>query len=134
MSVSGRISLDVLFHDTDGTAALRVVSFEASKEYTSGKVASLTGTVGTAAVTVAVSPVAYKNAAGNAVSFSTIDRIAFSSSQHCICSDGAGAAIASADNELSITSSAIASSTATITITPQYQSGSCGYTLILYGT
>ena len=133
MSVSGRVGIDVLFHDTDGTAALRVVSFEASNEYADGKVALLTGTVGTAAVTVSLSPTTYKNAAGDAVAFTEVDRFAFSSSKHCICSDGHGAALVSGDNELSITSSAISSGTATITITPQYGTGTCGYTLILYG-
>lgn len=50
MAIDGRINVDVLFHDTDGTTSLKVVSLEDSTAYTTGKVAIVSGTVGTTAV------------------------------------------------------------------------------------
>jgi hypothetical protein len=44
MAIDGRINVDVLFHDTDGTTSLKVVSLEDSTAYTTGKVAIVTGT------------------------------------------------------------------------------------------
>jgi hypothetical protein len=65
MSVEGRISVDVLFHDTDGTNAINVVSLRDSREYATGKVAVITGTAGTAAVNLneyGITP--YRDASG----------------------------------------------------------------------
>jgi hypothetical protein len=44
MAIDGRINVDVLFHDTDGTTSLKVVSLEDSTAYTTGQVAIVTGT------------------------------------------------------------------------------------------
>jgi len=79
MAIDGRITVDVLFHNTDGTASLKVVSLEDSTEYTTGKVAIVTGTCGTTAVTAAsVSPSTYRDASGSIVSFTEVTRAAFS--------------------------------------------------------
>jgi hypothetical protein len=83
MSVNGRISVDVVFHDTDGTNAINVVSLQKSDSYPAGSVQYLSGTAGTAAfsfgegVFSGVGGTTYRNAAGQEVS-STANRIAFS--------------------------------------------------------
>ena len=74
MSIEGRINVDVLFHDKDGTASLKVVSLQDSQAYTSGKVAIVSGTCGTTAVTIQVAPTAYRDASGAFVSFFEIER------------------------------------------------------------
>lgn len=73
MSIEGRINIDALFHDKDGTASLKVVSLESSNAYTSGKVAMITGTCGTSAVTIQLAPTTYRDASGAAVSFTEIN-------------------------------------------------------------
>jgi hypothetical protein len=78
MSVEGRISVDVVFHDTDGTNAINVLTLQDSQEYTTGKVAVITGTAGTAQVTFnefGITP--YRDASGSEVELSAITRIAF---------------------------------------------------------
>jgi hypothetical protein len=80
MAINGRINVDVLFHDTDGTASLKVVSLEDSTEYTSGKVAIVTGTCGTTQVAITLNPSEYRDASGDLVSFvspALPDRVAF---------------------------------------------------------
>lgn len=77
MSIDGRINVDCLFHDKDGTASLKVVSLQESTAYTTGKVAIITGTVGTAQTTISVAGV-YKNAAGDAVTIGESERVMFS--------------------------------------------------------
>lgn len=78
MALDGRINVDVLFHDTDGTTSLKVVSLEDSTAYTTGKVAILSGTVATNEVTIYTSGVTdYKSASGDAVTIGNIQRIAF---------------------------------------------------------
>lgn len=76
MSIEGRINVDVLFHDTDGTASLKVVSLQSSNAYTSGRVAVVTGTVGTAQTTISVNDV-YKDASGSPVTISDSERVFF---------------------------------------------------------
>jgi hypothetical protein len=83
MSVEGRISVDVVFHDTDGTNAINVLTLQKSDAYPSGIVQYLSGTAGTAAFTFGeggfqgVGGTTYRNAAGQEVS-SNARRIAFS--------------------------------------------------------
>jgi hypothetical protein len=78
MPLNGRINVDVLFHDTAGTTSLKVVSLEGSTEYTTGKVAIVTGTAGTAATTVAATlSLPYRDASGSLVTFSDVRRVAF---------------------------------------------------------
>ncbi len=76
MSIDGRINIDALFHDKDGTASLKVVSLQSTDSYTSGNVAIVTGTVGTAQTTISVAGV-YKDAAGNPVTISDSERVLF---------------------------------------------------------
>lgn len=75
MSIDGRINVDVLFHDTEGTASLKVVSMTTSQPVTSGKVAHVTGTCGTSAVTIQLAPSTYRDASGQPVSFAEISSV-----------------------------------------------------------
>ena len=83
MSVEGRISVDVVFHDTDGTNAINVLTLQKSDAYPSGIVQYLSGTAGTAAFSFneggfqGVGGTTYRNAAGQEVS-SDAKRVAFS--------------------------------------------------------
>lgn len=79
MSINGRINVDVLFHDTDGTASLKVVSLQDSQPYTSGTVAFASGTCGTNAVGIALGPSTYRSAGGGLVTLSP-QRVAFRAS------------------------------------------------------
>jgi hypothetical protein len=81
MAIDGRINVDVLFHDTDGTTSLKVVSLEDSTAYTTGKVAIVTGTVGTTEVSVSISPGTYRDASGAIVNFTSVSRFAFARRQ-----------------------------------------------------
>jgi hypothetical protein len=63
-----------------------VVSLERSKEYATGKVAIVSGTAGTAAVTVSIAPSTYKDAAGLAVSVTAARQFVFlASGAPCRC-------------------------------------------------
>jgi len=132
MAITGRINVDVLFHDTDGTTSLKVVSLDDSTEYTTGKVAIVTGTCGTTAVTVATAPSVYKDASGTAVSFSTIERVAFSSPTlaYLDCGQRGQAgdnAVAARNGKASVVD--------TPAITFVYTTaGTASYTLVIYGT
>jgi len=77
MATNGSINVSALFHDTDGTTAINVVSLKSSTEYTTGKVAIITGTAGTAQTNIALGGV-YKNAAGEAVTIGQIQKVLYS--------------------------------------------------------
>jgi hypothetical protein len=136
MAINGRINVDVLFHDTDGTTSLKVVSLEGATEYTTGKVAIVTGTVGTSVVALFTSDGqgianAYKTASGQAVGAISVSRIALRAS-------GNGAILEDADigvlklfsksNELAVGSNQGG-------FAEIYSlNGTASYTVVLYGT
>ena len=68
MSIEGRINVDVLFHDKDGTASLKVVGLKDSDAYTNGRVAIMSGTCNTTGVTLLFDPTTYRDASGQLVS------------------------------------------------------------------
>jgi hypothetical protein len=76
MSIEGRINVDVLFHDKDGTASLKVVSLQDSRAYTTGKVAVITGTLGTATAQITHGGV-FRGADGEYVSIQSVDYAVF---------------------------------------------------------
>jgi hypothetical protein len=82
MSLDGRFTVDVLFHDLDGTTALNVLSLESSDAATAGKVALVTGTIGTATVIFSRAPIPYTAAEGTAVSFTLVERVAMRGNPH----------------------------------------------------
>ena len=99
MSINGRISIDAIFHDKDGTASFKVVSLNDSREYTTGKVAIISGTVGTTEVTFTTyddgeSPTStYRDASGELVSLTAITKVALKATtqtRHLVFVDSTG--------------------------------------------
>jgi hypothetical protein len=133
MAVNGRINVDVLFHDTDGTTSLKVVSLEGSTELTTGQVAIVTGTVGTASVTIDGTNLSYRNAAGEPVVFGSYSRVVFESSRDCVVNDQN-----EDDNRCrsngKVAMSDFVQSSLLIQIRPAYTAGTASYTLVMYGT
>jgi hypothetical protein len=81
MSVEGRISVDVVFHDTDGTNAINVVSLQSSTQYTTGKVAVITRTVSSGTITLDWAD--YRDAQGQPVSIGNPTRLSLKHSGLC---------------------------------------------------
>jgi hypothetical protein len=134
MAINGRINVDVLFHDTDGTTSLKVVSLEDSTEYTSGQVAIVTGTCGTAAVAISIQPSAYKDASGNLVSFNSVERVVFLSSRNCLVEEtDTQSQVARSLGRVSV-GDCSPSTQQNFNVAPQYSAGTASYTLVLYGT
>ena len=137
MSLEGRINVDVLFHDKDGTASLKVTSLQNSLGYTSGKMAVITGTAGTAAVqiqTYFANPT-YRDASGELVQFQEVNRVVFSwsgSSMRTLTDAEYGSAtLRSRQRFIALTDIA-----GTDQFAPVISSGSGTgtYTILLYGT
>ena len=76
MSIDGRISIDAIFHDTDGTASINVLSLASSTEYTTGKVLIVTGTAGTAGRLITYAD--YRDASGGLLLLGNPAHLAFS--------------------------------------------------------
>ena len=132
MAIDGRINVDVLFHDTDGTTALKVVSLEDSTAYTTGKVAIVTGTVGTAALSISVAPSTYRDASGALVSLGSVERVAFAATPEAIIDAtqrhfGDNNQIISRNGKVSIVDTPAVPSVYTT-------AGTASYTLVIYGT
>jgi hypothetical protein len=131
-NVSGTISVNVEFLDTttsSGVQSMKTVTLRNAKEYTTGNVAIVTGTVGTATIQVNPANLGYKNSTGNAVQFTSVHRIAFVSTgdrTKCFFDD------------LSIESSnglaAICNGIDGEIINIETRSGTASYTIVLYGT
>ena len=133
MSIEGRINIDVLFHDKDGTASLKVVSLQDSRAYTTGKVAIVSGTVGTSAVTIQVAPTAYRDASGALVSFFEIQRYVIRSGPAALIVNNPTVTVD--PNSLSIVSSSHGDfDDATQQPTVRTPTGTSSYTIAMYGT
>jgi len=79
MSIDGRISIDAIFHDTDGTASVSVVALNESQEFSSGVVAVMTRTASGVQQSLPVSPTTYRNAAGNLVELVNLSHVVLKS-------------------------------------------------------
>jgi len=136
-NVSGTISVNVEFRDTttsSGVQSLKTITLREATEYTTGKVAIVTGTVGTASATISFNSTAYKNAAGSAVSFSQVQRLAFSASPLAFLDvsaalGGGDAVLVSRQNEATLVDARESGSAIVYTT-----AGAASYTLVLYGT
>jgi hypothetical protein len=131
VSIRGRIAVDVQFADddaSDGAKSLKTITLQDATEYTEGKVAVATGTVGTAGVTFLPSGLAYRDAAGQTVSM-TLTRLAMQSPT--LCRVSAGALTGWSLNGQPVVANVTASPT-TVSLTTT--AGTASYTLVLYGT
>ena len=136
-NVSGTISVNVEFRDTTtstGVQSLKTVTLREATDYTTGKVAIITGTAGTAAATIVFNSTAYKNAAGSAVSFSQVQRLAFSASPLCFldaaaANGGGDNVLVSKQNEATLIDARDGGQVLVYTT-----AGTASYTLVFYGT
>ena len=139
MSIEGSINVSALFHDRDGTTSVKVVSLRSSNEYTTGKVAIVTGTVGTAAATLfdTSAAVPYRDASGTLVQFGNVSQALFSwsgtSKRYCEFQAFEGQKVVLASESGSVSASRIDGSASNeMAITAGGGTGT--YTIVLYGT
>lgn len=141
--VRGRIAVDVQFTDSTtsaGVQSLKTLTLQDATEYTSanGKVAIITGTCGTANVTVATSPSTFRDASGAIVDFDTddgiIQRFAFSATGSlALCENQAGARTFSTGGRVSVNDAGDMQAGEVFAIRT-YTSGTAAWTLVIYGT
>lgn len=135
MSIEGRINVDVLFHDKDGTASLKVTSLQDSQAYASGKVAIVSGTCGTSAVTIQVAPTAFKDASGAFVSFFEIQRFVVKSGPSRLLLTNPTTSVDA--NSVSVVSNAMGDfddPEQLPTVRTGAGAGTSSYTIVMYGT
>lgn len=135
MSVSGKFSVDVHFINkasAEGSNSVKTLFMQDIGEYSAGKVAIVSGTLGTATATVAIAPCAYLDAAGSAVSFSTVMRVAVQATRTIVVKNTADMAVISGDTLASISDAQNTSSP--LQLHPKYASGTAAYTILIYGT
>lgn len=134
MSIEGRMAVDVSFSDSasgTGMQSLKRLALTSTDAYSSGKVAIVAGTCGTAAVAVAVAPSSYKDADGSAVSFASVSRFAFAASAAAVCSEAAGAGVAITGGNRVAISDGRSGGTSGFNVSAY--SGTASYTLVIYG-
>jgi hypothetical protein len=139
MSVRGTIAVDVAFTDSTATAggtSLNTITLRDATEYTTGKVAIVSGTVGTAVIQI--DPYAfedlYRDASGNAATFPNgLSRIAFHASRKARMVEGADECIVISDNTIAVSEMADSASSG-IAIRVVGTAGTASYTLVMYGT
>lgn len=132
MSVTGRIAVDVQFADATtaaGVQSLKTITLQDAAEYTSGKVAVVTGTVGVSSVSIDVGNLTYRNASGALVSFSAVTRAVLKSSAAATLSQSGSTLLYSSGG---VGVSDLASLSGTLTVASP--GPTAAYTLILYGT
>ncbi len=142
MSIEGRIAVDVNFADSaagGGSQSLKKIALTDTTPYTSGRVAVVTGTVGSASVSVQTSPSTYLDASGAAVDFDTdegfIRRIAFQAVGTRCKLDYQGGDLAYSSGAVSVIDTlGVVTGGDVLTIARDTTAGTASYTLVIYGT
>lgn len=135
MSISGKFSIDVHFIDKTadvGSSSTKTLFIQDVGDYSTGKVAIISGTVGTAVETISISPSPYIDSSGAAVSFGSVSRVAVIATRAIVVKNDADMAVIS-DSTLASVSDA-QNTTAPLQLHPTYASGTAEYTLLIYGT
>jgi hypothetical protein len=140
MSIRGRFGIDVQFTDSttgDGVQSLKTLTLQHATEYDFGKVAIVSGTCGTAVVTVPLSPTTYRDSAGNLVSFASVSRVAFAADgPKLVACDGIGGCgvndwtLYSRAGQIAV-SEAVETSEFSINVFDT--AGTANFTLVMYG-
>jgi hypothetical protein len=131
MSVSGRVNVGVVFHDVDGDSAIKIVSLDDARAYSTGKVASVSGTCGTSTVSVVLDDLGYSNAGGDLVTLTDVTDVFFTASSDCVLTaTGASASLWATGNQVSASAMPVAPTGFTVASA----SGTASYTIVLYGT
>ena len=132
MSIDGRINVDCLFHDRTGTARMKVLSLRSATPYTAGEVVFVTGSAGTAGVSINFGN--YRNASGSLVSLNSPLRLAFawSGSSRRTLNDGGDEAwkLISSNGEIAVTQMADSEPVPMLTA----GAGTGTYMIIMWGT
>lgn len=139
--MKGRFAIDVQFTDTTtatGVQSLKSITLQGATEYDFGKVAVVSGTCGTATVTVPVAPTSYRNSAGDVVSFASVSRVAFSATgANLVACDGSGGCgiedwtIYSRAGQIAVSESL---ETVAFSVNVYGTTGTAAYTLVMYGS
>jgi hypothetical protein len=131
MSVTGRVNVGVVFHDTDGDSSIKVVSLDDARAYTTGKVASVSGTCGTSAVSISLGSLGYRDASGALVTLTSVTDVFFSATADSVLTaTGASASLWATGNRVSATALPVAPSGLTVAS----RTGTASYTIVLHGT
>lgn len=126
MSIDGSFGVNVVFHDREGSR-IKVVQLADHQNYTTGKVAIVTGTVSPEG-SVPISLTTYKNAAGQTATFLT-RRVAFQCTRDSYFNDGTGyGALRSNNNRVSV-----GDVENTGEVAPLFTSGTAAWTVVLWG-
>lgn len=139
-TLKGRIAVDVQFADSTTASAvqsLKTLSLQDATEYTSGKIAVVSGTCGTSSVNISFSPTTYRDADGAIVSLSTVSRIAFAARGNAIarCADwNVDAAIYSQSGRVAVTDVVVNPGGTTFSVNVDATSGTASFTLVMYGS
>lgn len=133
MAVSGTINVSMSFVDTatsSGVQSEKKVSLSSADVYTSGKVAVVTGTVGTTVQNIDLSSLGYRDAAGNEVAMSLVDQAGFVSDNEAFLQFvDIDIKVHSTDNHMAVTCVHNTDDTVNVYTT----SGTSSYTLLLFG-
>ncbi len=133
MSIDGRFNVSALFHDLDGSIGVKVLSLESSDAATAGKIALVTGTVGTATVTISRQPAPYTAADGSAVSFSLVERVALRASPHVELTTSTAKTYFASGNRVGVYEMTGTERMHT-TFSLRTTTGTASYSLMIYGT
>lgn len=131
----GTIAIDVQFVERAagvGVSAIKTIALQDIGEHLTGKVAIVSGTCGTAVTQIGVSPSTYKNVDGDAVSFATIERVAFSADRRIALKNQASMSLISGSTLASISDAQ--GDTGPLELHPEYTSGTASYVIVIYGT
>lgn len=133
MAVSGTINVSMSFVDTatsSGVQSEKKASLSSADVYTSGKVAVVTGTVGTAVQNIDLTSLGYRDAAGNEVAISLVDQAGFVSENEAFLQFvDIDIKVHSTDNHMAVTCVHNTDDTVRVYTT----SGTSSYTLLLFG-
>jgi len=134
MAVSGTVNVSASFVDTDestGVVSEKKVARASANTASGGKVAIVTGTCGTASVSVDLSSLGYRDAAGEEVSLSLVSRVAFQATPGAIMAFSPSAeSVKSLSNQVSIMSVQNTDQTINVNAT----AGTSSYSMLLYGS
>lgn len=139
--IRGRFGVDVQFTDSTiagGSQSLKTLTLQGASEYDFGKVALVSGTCGTAVVSVPVAPTTYRDSGGNVISFASVSRVAFSATgANLVACDGSGGCgiedwtIYSRAGQVAVSE---ALETVAFSVNVYGTTGTAAYTLVMYGS
>lgn len=134
MSLDGNVSVVFDFNETSsasGVDSLKKVRLASNESYTAGKIAVVSGTISTTVQNVDLTSLTYRDASGELVAFTNIDRIALVSSRSAYVElVDTGTKIHSDNSKVSVSCVHNTDDTLRVYTT----SGTSSYTLALYGS